>query len=342
MRTIDWDGKKNCITIIDQTLLPEKLALLEIRDLASLQEAITALRVRGAPALGAAGGFGVALLARTIKSKNVPDFVKQLRADSIKLKNTRPTAVNLSWGVERVLSRALDADNIQSIKDLALEEAKILAEDDVQRCQEIGEHGAQLLNDGDTVLTHCNAGRLACVDWGTALGVIRSAVASGKKIKVIACETRPLNQGSRLTAWELAEDKIPVTLIADDMAGYVMRKKMVSSVIVGADRIVEDAVFNKIGTYTHSVLAKAHGLPFYVAAPLSTFDFRRREAEVVIEERPADELRRCGSRLLAPAGVPVLNPAFDATPLENVTAIVTEEGVFRPPIDFKALEKLKL
>ncbi|CAJ37377.1 S-methyl-5-thioribose-1-phosphate isomerase [Methanocella arvoryzae] len=342
MRTIDWDQKKNCVTIIDQTLLPEKLALLEIRDLQSLIEAIITLRVRGAPALGAAGGYGVALIARNIKAKDVPGFVKQLRAEALKLKNARPTAVNLSWGVERVLDRALDADNVQDIRNIALEEAKMLAEDDVQRCREIGMHGAELLKDGDTVLTHCNAGRLACVDWGTALGVIRSAVEAGKNIKVISCETRPLNQGSRLTAWELAEDKIPVTLIADDMAGYVMRKKLVDAVIVGADRIVEDAVFNKIGTYTHSVLAKAHGIPFYVAAPLSTFDFRRKEADVVIEERDPDELRKCGSRMLAPAGVPVLNPAFDATPMENVTALITEEGVFRPPFDFKAIEKLKM
>ncbi|WP_424359448.1 S-methyl-5-thioribose-1-phosphate isomerase [Methanocella sp. MCL-LM] len=342
MRTIDWDQKKSCITIIDQTLLPEKLMLLEIRDLESLIEAITTLRVRGAPALGAAGGYGVALIARSIKTKDVPGFVKQLRSEAIKLKNARPTAVNLSWGVERVLNRALDADNVQDIRNIALEEAKMLAEDDVQRCREIGMHGAQLLKDGDTVLTHCNAGRLACVDWGTALGVIRSAVEAGKNIRVISCETRPLNQGSRLTAWELAEDKIPVTLIADDMSGYVMRNRMVDAVIVGADRIVEDAVFNKIGTYTHSVLAKAHGIPFYVAAPLSTFDFRRKEKDVVIEMRGPEELRRCGNRMLAPAGVPVLNPAFDATPMENVTALITEEGVFRPPVDFKALEKLKM
>lgn len=342
MRTIDWDQKKNCITIIDQTLLPEKLALYEIRDLEHLQEAILSMRVRGAPALGAAGGFGVALIARNIKSKNVPDFVKQLRSDTLKLKNTRPTAINLSWGVERILSRALDSDDVQTIRDIALEEAKMMAEDDVIRCRELGDHGAKLLNDGDTVLTHCNAGRLACVDWGTALGVVRSAVASGKKIKVVACETRPLNQGSRLTAWELAEDNIPVTVIGDDMSGYVMRKKMINAALVGADRIVEDAVFNKIGTYTHSVLAKAHGIPFYVAAPLSTFDFRRRERDVIVEERSPDELSRCGNRQLTPAGVRVMNPAFDATPMENISAFITEEGVFRPPLDFRALEKLKM
>ena len=233
--------------------------------------------------------------------------------------------------------------DIEDVTRLAVEEAKAIADDDVARCKAIGEHGAKLLKDGDTVLTHCNAGRMACVDWGTALGVVRSAVAEGKRINVISCETRPLNQGSRITTWELTEDGIPVTLIADDMSGYVMRKGMVDAVIVGADRITEDAVFNKIGTYTHSVVAKAHGIPFYVAAPLSTFDFRHREKDVVIEQRDADELRQCGDRCLAPPGVRVLNPAFDATPMANITAVITELGVHRPPFDFGELrQKLKL
>jgi methylthioribose-1-phosphate isomerase len=265
-----------------------------------------------------------------------PDFVLELQAGAERLKRTRPTAVNLSWGVERTLEKALAGRDLEDVTQLALAEAKAVADDDVARCKALGGHGAKLLKDGDTVLTHCNAGRLACVDWGTALGVVRSAVAEGKRIEVIACETRPLNQGSRITAWELTEDGIPVTLIADDMSGYVMRKGMVDAVIVGADRITEDAVFNKIGTYTHSVLAKAHGIPFYVAAPLSTFDFTHREKDVVIEQRDPDELRQCGERCLAPPGVRVLNPAFDATPMANVTAVITELGVFRPPLDFSA------
>jgi methylthioribose-1-phosphate isomerase len=342
MRTIDWDDEKGCITIIDQTALPARLALKDICNLETLQEAILTLRVRGAPALGAAGAFGVALLARTIPPMMLPDYVVELKAGAERLKQTRPTAVNLSWGVERTLDRALAGRDIEDITRLTLAEAKAIADDDVARCKAIGGHGAELLKDGATVLTHCNAGRLACVDWGTALGVVRSAVAEGKRIKVIACETRPLNQGSRITAWELTEDGIPVTLIADDMSGYVMRQGMVDAVIVGADRITEDAVFNKIGTYTHSVLAKAHGIPFYVAAPLSTFDFTHREKDVVIEQRDADELRQCGDRCLAPPGVRVLNPAFDATPMANVTAIITELGVLRPPLDFSALrQKLK-
>lgn len=342
MRTIDWDEDKGCIRIIDQTALPGRLALKDIHTLEDLQEAILTLQVRGAPALGAAGAYGVALLARTIPPMRLPDFIFELKARAERLKNARPTAVNLSWGVERTLEKALSGRDIEDVARLALEEAKAIADDDVVRCKSIGRHGARLLNDGDTVMTHCNAGRLACVDWGTALGVVRSAVAEGKHIEVIACETRPLNQGSRITTWELIEDGIPVTLIADSMSGYVMRKGMVDAVVVGADRITADAVFNKIGTYTHSALAKAHGIPFYVAAPLSTFDFVHKEKDVVIEQRNPDELRRSGDRQLAPADVAVLNPAFDATPMENVTAIITELGVFRPPLDFSALkQKLK-
>ena len=342
MRTIDWDDEKSCITIIDQTALPGRLVLKDICSLEALQEAILTLRVRGAPALGAAGAYGVALLARTTAPMLFPNWVIELQAQAERLKQTRPTAVNLAWGVERTLAQALKGRDIEDVTRLALAEAKAVADDDVARCKAIGENGAQLLKDGDTVMTHCNAGRLACVDWGTALGVVRSAVAAGKRIKVLACETRPLNQGSRITAWELAEDGIPVTLMTDSMAGYAMRKGLVNAVIVGADRITEDAVFNKIGTYAHAVLARAHGIPFYVAAPLSTFDFERREEDVVIEQRSPDELRRSGDRLLAPATVDVLNPAFDATPMAAVTAIITELGVFRPPLDFGALrQKLK-
>jgi methylthioribose-1-phosphate isomerase len=339
MRTIDWDDDKGCITIIDQTALPSKLVVLNIYHINALLDAIKRLRVRGAPALGAAGGFGVALLARTIKADNSNDFTKKLRAGADALKNARPTAVNLSWGAGRVLEKALAGNSRAEVETLALEEAKAIADEDVAQCKAIGEQGAALLKDGDTVLTLCNAGRLACVDWGTALGVIRSAVAEGKKINVIACETRPLNQGSRITCRELMEDNIPVTLIADNMAGHMMRAGKIDKVIVGADRIVRDAVFNKIGTYSLSVLAKAHGIPFYVAAPLSTFDLEKKEKDVVVEERGGDELRYWNGAPIAPEGVPVYNPAFDATPLENVTAIVTEQGILRPPYAFGRMGK---
>lgn len=331
MRTIDWDYEKNNIIIIDQTLLPGEYKVIECSTIDSLCEAIRMLRVRGAPALGAAGGFGVALCAFRSGASSLGALLNDIETAGEKITATRPTAVNLSWGVKRVIRAVEDAKNIKEARAFALAEAKAIADEDVEKNMQLGEHGASLLEDGDTVLTHCNAGRLACVDWGTALGVVRSAIAQGKDIKVIACETRPLNQGSRITAWELLQDKIPVTLITDSMSGTVMRKGMVDKVIVGADRITQDAVFNKIGTYTHSVLAKEHKIPFYVAAPVSTFDFERLEDEIEIEMRRTEELKFFGNQQIAPLDVEVYNPAFDATPMENVTAIITENGIFYPP-----------
>ncbi len=331
MRTIDWDYEKNTIIMIDQTLLPGEYRVIECSTIESLCEAISMLRVRGAPALGAAGGFGVALCAFRSNASSLDALLDDIQTAGKTIIATRPTAVNLSWGVKRVIRAVEDARNIREARMFALEEAKAIADEDVKKNMQLGEHGAALLEDGDTVMTHCNAGRLACVDWGTALGVIRSARAQGKDIRVIACETRPLNQGSRITAWELMEDKIPVTLITDSMSGVVMRKGMVDKVIVGADRITQDAVFNKIGTYTHSVIAKEHEIPFYVAAPVSTFDFEHLEDEIEIELRKPEELKFFGNHQIAPLEVEVYNPAFDATPMENVTAIVTENGIFYPP-----------
>lgn len=339
MRTIDWDYEKNNIIMIDQTLLPAEYRIIECSTIDSLCEAIISLRIRGAPALGAAGGFGVALSAFKSNASSLDALIKNIENAGKTLIATRPTAVNLSWGVKRVIGAVEDARNIKEAKMLALDEAKAIADEDVKKNMQLGEYGASLLEDGDTVLTHCNAGRLACVDWGTALGVIRSARADGKDIKVIACETRPLNQGSRLTAWELMEDKIPVTLITDSMSGHVMRKGMVDKVIVGADRITQDAVFNKIGTYTHSIVAKEHGIPFYVAAPVSTFDFERLEDEVEIEIRKPQELRFFADKQIAPLDVDVYNPAFDATPMENVTGIITENGIYYPPF---LIEEVKI
>lgn len=331
MRTIDWNDESKCVVMVDQTLLPKEYRIIECKTLSSLCEAIKSLRVRGAPALGAAGGFGVALAAFLSGTKDFETMIKDLQVAGKALKSTRPTAVNLSWGVDRVLRAVSDACDVQGIRDIALQEARDIADEDVAVNKLIGEQGAKLLKSGDTVLTHCNAGRLACVDWGTALGVVRSAIAAGKEIKVIACETRPLNQGSRITTWELMQDKIPVTLITDSMAGWVMQQGLVDCVLVGADRITQDVIFNKIGTYTHSVLAKEHEIPFYVAAPISTFDFEGWEGSVKIENRNPDELRFCGCEQLAPESVNVLNPAFDTTPMENVSAIITEKGVFYPP-----------
>jgi methylthioribose-1-phosphate isomerase len=339
MRTIDWESEKNNIIMIDQTLLPGEYKVIECSTIESLCEAIKSLRVRGAPALGAAGGFGIALAAFKSSASSLEELIEDIENAGKTIIATRPTAVNLSWGVNRVIRAVEDSRSIKEARMFALDESKAIADEDVDKNKQLGEYGASLLDDGDTVMTHCNAGRLACVDWGTALGVIRSARAEGKDIRVISCETRPLNQGSRITTWELTEDKIPVTLITDSMSGHVMRKGMVDKVIVGADRITQDAVFNKIGTYTHSVIAKEHEIPFYVAAPVSTFDFEHLEDEIEIELRKPDELRYFGNHQIAPLNVEVYNPAFDATPMENVSAIITENGVFYPPF---LLEEVKI
>lgn len=331
MRTIDWNNESKTITMVDQTLLPNEYKIIECKTLATLCEAIQALRVRGAPALGAAGGFGMALAATLSSASTMDALIKDLEVAATTIKATRPTAVNLSWGVDRIMRAISDAYDVDGIRDVTIAESMRIADEDVVINKKLGKNGAKLLDDGDTVMTHCNAGKMACVDWGTALGVIRSAVEAGKEINVIACETRPLNQGSRITTWELMQDNIPVKLITDSMSGHVMRKGMVDKVIVGADRITEDAVFNKIGTYTHSVIAKEHEVPFYVAAPVSTFDFEGWEGSVEIELRDPNELRFFGKEQIAPLDVEVYNPAFDATPMENVSAIITERGVFEPP-----------
>jgi len=318
--------------MIDQTLLPEKLVILEVKTIRQLVEAIQSLRVRGAPALGAAGGYGVALAALRSTFSDSQNIIQDMDMAGEMIKQSRPTAINLAWGVDRVLRAASNQEDADEVREYALREAEAIAEEDLAVNRAIGKNGARMLEDGDRVLTHCNAGRLACVGYGTALGVIRSAVAEGKDIQVYACETRPLHQGSRLTAWELSQDGIPVTLICDSVSGYLMRKGEIDKVIVGADRITGDAVFNKIGTYTHAVLARFHQIPFYVAAPLSTFDRVLQEADVTVEERDPDEVRRMGPLQMAPRDVKVYNPAFDATPLEYVTALITEKGVFRPPL----------
>ncbi|MHC1600330.1 MAG: S-methyl-5-thioribose-1-phosphate isomerase [Candidatus Methanospirareceae archaeon] len=323
MRTIEWDDEKAVVKLIDQTLLPVEYKIVECAHVDELIDAIKSLKVRGAPALGVAGAFGVVLVC--MNERNETGLKKEVE----KLIKARPTAVNLSYGVSRTLQAAMRGENMQEMSSYALDEAKRIAEEDVVVNKKIGEYGSALLEDGDVVLTHCNAGRLACVDWGTALGVIRIAIERGKWIEVIACETRPLNQGSRLTTWELLQDKIPVTLITDSMSAAVMREGKVNKVLVGADRVVKEGVFNKIGTYMHAVVAKAHGIPFYVAAPLSSFDTKRSYKEVEIEERSPDELLFFGEKQIAPLDVKVYNPAFDFTPFELIEAVITERGVIR-------------
>ncbi|MGD6852584.1 MAG: S-methyl-5-thioribose-1-phosphate isomerase [Candidatus Bathyarchaeia archaeon] len=326
----------------DQTKLPLQEVTLEIKSVEQMAEAIKVLRVRGAPLLGAAAGFGVALAAYNSKAKTPVQLLKELEAAGTLIKKQRPTAVNLFWGVDRVLSKAkATAGSVEEIKTAVIAEAQAIADEDAAQNRAIGKNGSVLIEDGDTVLTHCNAGELATVEYGTALGVIRAAWEEGKKIKVIADETRPLLQGARLTAYELKRDGIPVTLITDNMAAHVMSKGLVNKVIVGADRIVQDAVFNKIGTYGVAVLAHEHGVPFYVAAPKSTFDLTCKAADVTIEERKPEEVTHVGCQQTAPDEVAVYNPAFDATPLKYVSAIICETKVYYPK-DFGAFKKGKL
>jgi methylthioribose-1-phosphate isomerase len=328
-KTLWWDGG---LWLIDQTRLPLELVSLPIKSIRQLIEAIKSLRVRGAPALGAAGAYGVALAAQLSRTSNAMEMMAELEMAADMIKASRLTAVNLSWGVDRAMRAAALGEAVEEIREKALAEAEEISAEDIRINKLLGKIGARLLDDGDHVLTHCNAGRLACVGWGTALGVVRSAVAAGKEIHVYACETRPLHQGSRLTAWELSADKIPVTLICEGMSGSLMRKGRIDKVIVGADRITRDAVFNKIGTYSHAVIARHHKIPFYVAAPLSTFDPRHEEADIVVEERDAEEICSLNGKRLAPQGIDVYNPAFDATPLDLVSGLITEKGVFRPPL----------
>src|SRR3990170_1317111 len=327
MRTIKWcDGT---VLTVDQTKLPHEVVTLELKTVDQMAEAIKTLRIRGAPLLGAAAGFALALAAYHSKAKNKKKLLIELEEAGAVIKSTRPTAVNLFWAIERVLCKAKSfSGNVEDLKSFVVQEAQRIADEDAEANLAIGRNGADLIHDGDTVLTHCNAGELATVEYGTALGMIRAAWNQGKKIKVIATETRPLLQGARLTAYELRRDGIPVTLITDSMVGYVMHKRLVNEVVVGADRIVQDAVVNKIGTFTVAVLAKEHGVPFYVAAPKSTFDLTRTSTDVIIEERNPTEVTHLGSQQIAASGVGVLNPAFDVTPLTYVSAIICEDRVY--------------
>ena len=326
MRMIKW---QNGIVITpDQTKLPLQEVTLEIKTVDQMAEAIKTLRVRGAPLLGTAAGFGMALAAYYSNAKTKEKLLAELEIAGIVIKRQRPTAVNLFWGVDRVLNKAKSVSgSVEEIKAVVIEEAQKIADEDAAQNRAIGKNGSVLIEDGDTILTHCNAGELATVEYGTALGVVRAAWEQGKKIKVIADETRPLLQGARLTTYELKRDGIPVTLITDNMAGYIMSKGLVNKVIVGADRIVQDAVFNKIGTYSVAVLAHEHKIPFYVAAPKSTFDLTCKAADVEVEERKPEEVTHIGGVQIAPNGVNVMNPSFDPTHLKYVTAIITETRV---------------
>jgi methylthioribose-1-phosphate isomerase len=326
MRTVEW--RDGTVVTIDQTKLPQETVVLELKNVTEVAEAIKTMKIRGAPLLGAAAAFALALVAYHSKAEKKEELIDELEKAAEILKETRPTAVNLFWAIDRILSEARGfSGNAKDLVKFIVEQAQKIADKDAAANRLIGRHGAELIRDEDVILTHCNAGALATVEYGTALGVIRAAWEQEKKIKVIATETRPKLQGARLTAYELKRDGVPVTLITDNMVGYVMYKQLVSKVIVGADRIVQDAVINKIGTYTIAVLAKEHNIPFYVAAPKSTFDLARSSADVIIEERPPEEVTHIGSQMIAPEGVNALNPAFDITPMKYVTAIICEDGI---------------
>ena len=330
--TLNW--KNDCLRLIDQTLLPEELVFIDCKDVETVAEAIESLRVRGAPAIGVSAAYGVVIAAQEALKKG-SDFQTDLRSSIKRLSITRPTAVNLFWALNRMetLLDSLGDLSPQETLDRLLEEANVIFKEDQRVCRQIGRNGAQLLESKSTVLTHCNAGGLATADYGTALAVVYAAVEAGKQVAVYADETRPLLQGSRLTAWELHQSGIEVTVICDNMAGSVLRDKSIDSIIVGADRIAGNGdVANKIGTYGLAVLAKEHQVPFYVAAPLSTIDISLESGDQIpIEERKPDEISHGFGKQTAPDGVHIFNPAFDVTPNRLVTSIITERGVAKAP-----------
>lgn len=325
------------LRLLDQTKLPGATEFLELRDWPSVARAIAAMNVRGAPAIGITGAYGVALAVRALSDER--DFLAEVARAAASLASARPTAVNLSWAVNRVLddvrARTAAREDAESIVAGAENAARAIHDEDVDACRRIGDAGATLIPKGARVLTHCNTGSLATGGYGTALGVIRSAWRDGNLEQVLVAETRPVLQGARLTAWELKQDGIPHALITDSMAAHFMARGLVQVVVVGADRIVRNGdVANKIGTYGLAVLARAHGLPFVVAAPLSSFDPAIASgAGIPIEERDPREVTHVGGQAIAPDGTQAYNPAFDVTPAKYVTAIATEQGLIRPPFD---------
>ncbi|MBY8990028.1 MAG: S-methyl-5-thioribose-1-phosphate isomerase [Candidatus Lokiarchaeota archaeon] len=327
--SIIWTSEDK-VKMIDQTLLPQKLEFLEFDDYREVATSIKVMNIRGAPAIGVAAAMGMALA--TIEYKNLPKekFLEAMEEAANVLRNTRPTASNLFWAIDRIW-KIIDTypDNPENLSELIIEEAKLMAQEDIIVNKSIGKNGAELLEDGDVVLTHCNAGSLATVQYGTALAPIRTAIEQGKKIEVIADETRPRLQGARLTAYELQYDKIPVNVISDTSSGLLMRLGKINKVIVGTDRVTSDAVFNKIGTYLVALAAKDNNIPFYVAAPTSSLSLGETIKDVTIEQRDSSEVSNVlGKVRIVPEGVECLNYAFDMTPFRLVTGIITEDGVF--------------
>lgn len=336
VKPIEWvGGSDGVLRLIDQTLLPVELRYVDIETVGGVWEAIKMLRVRGAPAIGIAAAFGLYLAVRTSPATSHAAFTQELDRAADYLATARPTAVNLFWALKRLQQLVAQHPDqpVSSLKELLLDEAHAMIEEDNRVCRAIGEHGAALLKQQDTILTHCNAGGLATAQWGTALAAVYVAAEQGKTVHVFADETRPLLQGARLTAWELQQASIPVTLITDSMAASVLAQGSVSAVIVGTDRVAANGdVANKIGTLGVAVLAKEFGVPFYVAAPLSSIDMSLPTgADIPIEQRAASEITEGFGARTAPEGVTVYNPAFDVTPHGYVTALITEKGIVRPP-----------
>ncbi len=338
-KTIEWLGDR--IRLLDQTRLPWEEVFLELDDYRQMAAAIREMRIRGAPAIGVAAAYGMALAALGIEADSKEEFLAQLDTARQTLAATRPTAVNLFWALERMNQAAEAGDDVAQIKGALIAEAQKLEAENEEANRKLSNNGAELIKDGFTILTHCNTGTLATAGYGTALGVIKAAQEQGKKIHVFASETRPLLQGARLTAWELKLAGIPFTLIADTMTGHFLSRGRIDCVIVGADRIASNGdVANKIGTYNIAVLARETGVPFYVAAPTSTIDLSLSSGdEIPIEERSPEEVTHIGGLPIAPEGVEVANPAFDITPHGYVSAIITERGIVRKPYEI-GLRKL--
>ena len=333
---VEWvGGLDGCLRLIDQTLLPNELCTIDCREVDAVFEAIQSLRVRGAPAIGVAAAMAAILGIRHSTASETEALIDELRQVADQLAEARPTAVNLSWALKRMVRVAEDNVrlNVPALKQRLLDEALTIRDEDARMCRAIGEHGAALIKDGEGILTHCNAGALATAAYGTALAALFVAHEQGRVIRVYAGETRPLLQGARLTAWELMQAGIDVTVLCDNMAGALMREGQVQRVLVGADRIAANGdTANKIGTYSLAVLAKEHGIPFYVAAPSSTFDFSLPDGSgIPIEQRDPAEVAEVFGRRTAPEGVKVYNPAFDVTPHEYITAIITERGIIEGP-----------
>ena len=324
---------ENKVRLIDQTRLPLDEVYLDITDYVEMVTAIKTLQVRGAPAIGIAGAYGIALGALRIKAKSKSAFLTQLHKIANAITSTRPTARNLFWAVDRMEQAARSCGKVEDIRTALVTEAQKIHAEEMEATRKLSRHGAKLIKDGMTILTICNTGPLAAPGYGTALGVVIYAHQQGKKVRVIACETRPLLQGARLTTWECKKAGLPVTLITDSMAGSLMRRGEIDCVIVGADRIAANGdTANKIGTYSLAVLAREHGIPFYVAAPESTIDLSLKSGDdIPIEERKPEEVTRINSLQLAPDGIDVANPAFDVTPAKYITSFVTEKGIIRKP-----------